>query len=226
MPRCLTLLLCLCLASLARGAEPTTPQPATLPPKSMANAAMRNAERAVRDAEDALARAKAAAREQLVKDLAEARRAAMKAENLDDANAIDRMLRGVRDAARATAPTVNGGAASAPAPATPGVPAVAQPVDNAGAQKLARRLINTRWEWGPETSVFLRADGVVEEPGWTARGLDTRWAAFDERTAVFIIAKGRKHELAAVLRFADDFTHWTGTNFEGRPAANNRRLSK
>ena len=58
-------------------------------------------------------------------------------------------------------------------------------------------------------------NGYVEHPGWTARGLLTRWDAVDGHTVILRVVKGRDHDLYAVLLFADDFGSFGGYNFHG-----------
>jgi hypothetical protein len=116
------------------------------------------------------------------------------------------------------------GATTAPTTAPTTLPVAAPSSGGGAAEQLARRLFNTRWEWGADDTVVFRPDGTVENANWTGRGLDTRWSAVDDHTVVFVIARGRDHQLAAVLRFNKEFTRWNGTNFEGGHTANNRRL--
>jgi hypothetical protein len=92
-----------------------------------------------------------------------------------------------------------------------------------GGEALRRRLSGTKWEWSNET-IVLREDGLVEQPNWAGRGLETRWAAFDEHTVVFFITKGRNKDRFATLHFNEDLTRWDGTSFEGKRSQDNRRI--
>jgi len=82
---------------------------------------------------------------------------------------------------------------------------------------LRQFLTNTCWQWdGPNgEEVVFQPDGYVEHPGWSARGLVTRWEAIDRRTVLFTIEQGRQHDVYAILVFGEDMALYSGFNFTG-----------
>jgi hypothetical protein len=82
---------------------------------------------------------------------------------------------------------------------------------------LRGHIVGSDWEWDGSSGETVRfgEDGYVEHPGWTARGLLTRWDAVDGHSVILRVVKGREHDLYAVLLFADDFGSFGGYNFQG-----------
>lgn len=112
------------------------------------------------------------------------------------------------------------------APATKG-PSVFRDGCGAGDEgDLYACLAGSRWQWdGPNgEEVVFQPDGYVEHPGWSARGLVTRWEAIDRRAVLFEIERGRTQNLYAVLVFSDDVKTFSGYNFGGLRLLESRRL--
>jgi hypothetical protein len=89
-------------------------------------------------------------------------------------------------------------------------------------EQLKAHLLGTDWSWEME-QVRLKPDGFVENKGWDARGLVTRWEAIDARTVLFVIEKGRGNDRIAVLRFTDDLTQYNGYDFVAKPLLSMKR---
>ena len=78
-------------------------------------------------------------------------------------------------------------------------------------------IVGSDWQWDGSSreTVRFREDGYVENAGWTARGLLTRWDAVDSHTVILRVLEGRSQDLYAILLFADDFSSFGGYNFQG-----------
>lgn len=86
--------------------------------------------------------------------------------------------------------------------------------DNDG---LWHRVANTSWQWDGSSgeTVLFGSDGYVQQSGWAARGLITKWTIVDCHTIVLRVEKGRDRDLYAILLFDDDFSSFAGYNFYG-----------
>ena len=76
---------------------------------------------------------------------------------------------------------------------------------------------NSLWQWDGSSgeTVYFDENGYVENSGWTARGLATRWEVVDGHTVLLRVEKGRTRDLYAILLFSDDFSNFSGFNFSG-----------
>ncbi len=85
-------------------------------------------------------------------------------------------------------------------------------------RQLAEHITNSLWQWdgaGGEKITF-NANRLVENEGWTARKLVTRWQVIDRRTVLFEIESGRSRDSYAVLTFNEDMSSFDGFNFHGQ----------
>jgi hypothetical protein len=80
-------------------------------------------------------------------------------------------------------------------------------------EDLSRFLVDTVWNW-QDGGMALRGNGLVNHPEWASRGLITRWEAFDRRTLLLVVEKGRKINRYAILQLSEDLSEFSGYDFE------------
>lgn len=84
-------------------------------------------------------------------------------------------------------------------------------------ENFSGKIAGSYWEWDGSSGerAFFQADGYVEHPGWTARGLLTSWQLVDGHTILLLVEKGRTNDLYAILLLAEDYHSFSGHNFHG-----------
>jgi len=80
---------------------------------------------------------------------------------------------------------------------------------------LRKHIEGALWQWdgGHGEKILFGKDGYIQHPGWTARGLVTKWTIVDCRTVLLEVEKGRTNDVYAVLLFSNDCSSYAGYNF-------------
>ena len=84
-------------------------------------------------------------------------------------------------------------------------------------EELKEHVTSFLWQWDGDVGekIIFNGNGYIEHPGWTRRGLVTKWEVIDRRTVLLEIESGRSRDLYAVLVFSEDMSSFEGFNFHG-----------